>query len=138
MYSRAYSKVSDEGVLIPERYGGTVFSEPIREERASYSEVSAIPAGTATKEAKISPQIEADNEAATENSEQSQPVFSFSKSVIAPFFKGLIPRSRHIKREFPVLELEDLLIIGISLFLLISPSGDRELGLMLALLVFIG
>ena len=140
MYSRVYGKENDSKILIPDGYDGTAFSDGGKDDiRRSVSEVSDIPADTAGKEAKISLGLHTDtgeNEEA--ESEDSEPVFGFAKGGFMPLLKNLIPKSFRFNKEEPFsFDFEDLLIIGIALFLIFSKEGDRELGLMLALLVFI-
>ena len=138
MYSRAYGGSGEDRIPIPERYGGTAFSEGGKDDnRRSSAEVLAIPADTATREAKISPREPIPEPPADSVTGDCEEVAAKQGFRLAPFLKNLIPKSLLPRGGGFSLDLEDLLIIGIAVFLFLSRDGDRELALMLALLVFI-
>ena len=114
MYTRSY--YPDTGAL-PENYGGMAMrvSEPPPEPRE--------------------PQ---------KNEEASEPAGLFGKnqgelSMKAPIFSSLLSRLGTVARPLGIERLgtEELLIIGVALYLLFSKSGDKECAIILLLLLLV-
>ena len=145
MYTRGYYSEQKEKINIPEGYDGTALLEK-ETERAPIDDSKNLHALTAEhtkKEIKISPppihnQSDCD-ETPVFKEEPQKRLFGFSgifdalplgrlKKLLKREDNGLLPFS---------FDFEDLLIIGIALFLIFSKTGDRELGFMLIALIFI-
>ena len=144
MYSRGYYPEQKEKIAIPEGYDGTMLMEkedaPTNDEGRNIGELATT---HSKKEIKISPPL-LHNQSDSEDSpvyKEEAPRGSFSLQSIFDSLplgrlKSLIKRDGKGNVPF-TFDFEDLLIIGIALFLIFSKNGDRELGLLLAALIFI-
>lgn len=143
MYSRGYYGDAKEKLTIPEGYDGTALLE--RAEDSSVVEESKamrdLPAEHSKKELKISPPpLHNDEDEPTFSpTEQNSKKFGI-KDLLSGLpigrLKGLFNKGDGLATLFSF-DFEDLLIIGIALFLILSKRGDKELGFMLAALIFI-
>ena len=131
MYARSYY---GEDVNIPENYDGTAFSEPSSEPELRGARIEPV-----KSEIKFSP-----DESAPDTCEKCTPCECEGKDSGGIFgldlkgiFGGIFSGSG-LSRLLPSgLGTEEILIIGIALFLLFSPSRDIECALLLLALVFI-
>ena len=147
MYSRGYYTESKERISIPDGYDGTSLIEsndlytggditdtaPMPESipEAPKREVKRSPQGIHNM-----PEGEECEDTVSTGKVDTPP----HKSILGSGFdllRGILPKSLSVGRWDGGLELEDLLIIGIALFLFFSKSGDKELALMLAFIVLI-
>ena len=120
MYTRSYYPDMAEKINLPENYVGTAFDREESAETPTFSE-------------KESESVDGfDEERGGGNIGR---MFSIFKRIPGgDFFSGTLSRL-HIK-DFKI-GTEEVLILGISLFMLISHDGDKELALFLLLLLFI-
>jgi hypothetical protein len=132
MYSRSYSS-DDTALRIPEGYDGTALMQKNTQE--AYD----------TKKS--------DHECHEPNDpppDHSEPTFSKcdgcccdndctseKKGFFERMLSGVMPKSFSIKGFFNKIGLEELLIIGVALFLFFSHDSDKECALMLLVLLFI-
>ena len=143
MYARSYY---GEDVNIPENYDGTAFSEPSSEPELRgarlepvKSEIKFSPKEPSKSDIKFSP-----DESAPDTCEKCAPCECEGKDSGGIFgidlkgiFGGIFSGSG-LSRLLPSgIGTEEILIIGIALFLLFSPSRDIECALLLLALVFI-
>lgn len=137
MYTRAYYPKEDK-INVPENYDGNAF----REESVK-TDIEEAP--TLQKEEAIPLHAPWDNPPPEENSEEkSEAVMGKPKSegVFGTIFKRL-PISNlfsgfgGLKNGLSDIGTEEILIIGVALFLLLSKGGDKECAVMLLLLLFI-
>ena len=141
MYSRSYYPDERSELRIPEGYDGTALTsaeQPPETEIRSTPKISAIPKA----EVKISPADTAPKE--TEESAPASVDLGEERGAFGNLFSGslstlgrFLPKGFRLHGIFDDLGIEELLIIGIALFLFFSHSGDKELALMLAFLIFI-
>ena len=130
MYTRSFH--SDEGIKIPDHYNGTSLLNQ------APSEPSRIAKELPRGEMKISPTEESIEEevcACEAISEQTnaREKSDILKGIFAPIGR-LFPSLTAIIAE---LGTEEILLIGLALFLFFSESGDRECALILLALIFI-
>ncbi len=78
----------------------------------------------------IAEPVHSDNPGQGDEQCSARPTLPFS-GLFGNFFKNG-------KFSLQTLEFEDLLIIGIALYMLFSKDGDKECGILLLLLLFIG
>ncbi len=126
MYTRSYTAGVDQPATLPENYDGTafqqsaaeVFPDPVRED-AEHPAQRAEPAG-----------------AFGSRSQKGGGKFpSLSEiPILGSLFRGQRWRDGGFLSSIGT---EELLIIGLALFLLLSKDGDPECALMLILLLFI-
>ena len=132
MYMRSYYDSDGERHSLPEQgYDGTALREKPPKESFIHTETKSE---EIKREVKISPVINKSEE--KETAEASVPqggggfrLPSFIKSL---FSGGSLPF--HLPKN---LGFEELLLIGIALYLFLSKSGDKECAVLLALLLFI-
>ncbi len=143
MYSR--SPISkDTQISIPENYDGTAFAEPVAAPLEN-TERSIKVVGSPSADVKMSPT------GFTQEEPDTEPTFAPSQdSEEAGLFSGLFGRLPSLGAIFgerssltqciklPKFGIEELLIIGIALFLLFTKDGDKECAIMLLLLIFVG
>lgn len=139
MYSRSYKQDGD-GISIPESYSGVVFREP---------EVPEIPEDAPRSLAKSAdirftapeppdPNLTASAEVESEESEETVAAGGFFSSVmdklpIKSIFSGFDIGKLGLSR----IGSEEILIIGLALFLFLSREGDKECAVLLLLLLLI-
>ena len=135
MYTRSYYP-EQEKLTVPENYDGYAFSEEKSESvtlKESEIQESKAPLRAPWDEDKEEKQEKiAQPASATPKYDSSFGVF-LNK---IPFLKG-ISKSNTFKNGLSDFGTEELLIIGIAIFLLLSKSGDKECSLMLLFLLFI-
>ena len=125
LYTRTFQKSEAEKMNIPQNYDGIAFSEP---------EFPPPLLGEVSNE--TPPSAETTDRA-------SVPTVSDKGKTDGSFLGGLFKNipflsSSRFGGKFPdKLGTEDLLIIGVALFLLFTKNGDRECAIMLLLLLFV-
>ena len=135
MYTRSYYP-EQEKLTVPEKYDGYAFSEEKNESVATEENES--------QESKAPLRAPWDEEKEETQEKIAQPVSSAPKHDSSfggfinkiPFLKSLA-KSDTFKNGLSDFGTEELLIIGIAIFLLLSKSGDKECSLMLLFLLFI-
>ena len=139
MYSRSYKQDSD-GISIPDSYSGVAFREP---------EVPEIPDDAPRSVAKSldvrftapeppDPNLTASTEAAPEQSEETVATGGFLSSLMDKLpMKSIFAGMDFGKLSFPKIGTEEILIIGLAIFLFLSRDGDKECAVLLLLLLFI-
>ena len=129
MYARSYY---GEDVSIPENYDGTAFSEQPSESEARTPRIE--PVKSEMKFSPKEPEPHEKNECHEECEAKPSGLFGMDfQGILGGFFSG-----KRISRYFPKdFGTEEILIIGIALFLIFSPSRDIECALLLLALVFI-
>ncbi len=146
MYSRNQAMQSS-GISVPENYDGVAFTEPKPEVHTEGADRNIRVVGTPSQETKMSP----GGFLADEKKESAEVFKSSEKSAEAGLLQGLLGKIPTVGRLFsggslfgtqgiklPRIGTEELLIIGIALFLLFNKDGDKECAIMLLLLIFIG
>lgn len=120
MYSRSYGE--DRELVVPESYGGTALKdEPRPEER---------PPACGTEELHKESEVKA----------SANPFSVFERIPILSSFKGMLGGAQGLGGLFHMPErvgIEELLIIGVGLYLLFSKEGDRECALIMLAVLFI-
>ena len=138
MYSRSYFQ-GDSEISVPDNYDGTVFFENTAQQEAKTPKIEPIKV-----EKKVSPksdecECECDPEPhdCRENPHECTDrggIFGFDfKGAFGSLFSGT-RLGAFIPKDFGI---EEILIIGIALFLLFSPERDIECALLLLALIFI-
>jgi len=136
MYTKSYPK-DNQGILIPEKYGGTAFIDTAIEKKDTYEIDGEKLSEGKTGEAK-NPWEENEEKNSTRG-EPSAPAGAFG-GLFSRLGDGLfgIPYFKSPKAIFSDgLGTEELLIIGLALFLFLSPERDIECALMILLLLFV-
>lgn len=139
MYSRSY-KQDGESISIPESYGGVAFREP---------EVEPVPDDAPRSLAKSAdirftspeppdPNLTSSLEAEPAKSEETVATGGFFSSImdkmpIKNLFSGIDIGKLGLSR----IGSEEILIIGLALFLFFSRDGDKECAVLLLLLLLI-
>ena len=124
MYTRAYTD-ERHGILIPESYGGTALSD-------------TQTAASATAEERGKNPWEGPNEPSeTEHADEeaAQVCAEPSKSHTPAFLYNIFKNTNISLQNFGK---EEILILGAAAFLFLSKEGDKQLALMLLLLLFLG
>ncbi|MBQ9069978.1 MAG: hypothetical protein IJY23_01345 [Clostridia bacterium] len=132
MYSRGcYGEDAD--IKIPDNYDGTAFMEKDEEKAAQSPKLDSF-----KSDVKISPpESQKETEEVFLNEPQKEK-FRFPKIDFGGILPSFFKKDFSLKSLIPEkIEIEDLLIIGIALFLLFSKNKDIECALMLLALVFI-
>ena len=132
MYSRSY--YPDSEISIPENYDGTAFSEaqPEAEQRAPKIEPIRNEMKFSPKEPEEKQDMNEECFAAQKTKERGLFGIDFS-GIFGGLFRGG-GLSSLIPKDFGT---EELLIIGIALFLLFSPDRDIECALLILALIFV-
>ncbi|MBO7303724.1 MAG: hypothetical protein J6V09_00680 [Clostridia bacterium] len=107
MYTRTYFP-EDEKINIPERYNGNAFDTQTQEDAAA----------------------EKTEEVIARKSDEDGGIFG----LLTRLGGGLFPEVKKIGKDFHI-GREELIIIGIALFLLFSSGGDKECAIMLLILL---
>ena len=135
MYSRGLGPVIQGS--IPEKYDGTALLDlPTDTNAASCSAPKFIDAQK--NEVKISPQEEPREEQGEPCSSEIREESTAEAFSPTRWLRRIFPRGSFLGELLPKIELEELIIIGLALFLFFSKDGDRECALMLLALIFIG
>lgn len=135
MYTRSYYP-DNEKISIPENYDGNAFREDI-------SSISKEDAGEPMKEnAFTMPYNESTEKAEPTSSEPKGRKGDTGQGYISAFLQklpisNLFGKTDFFKNAHLDFGTEELLIIGIALFLLFSKGGDTECAIMLLLLLLI-
>lgn len=124
MYTRSYTEEKN-GILIPESYGGTAFSEKPRHEEQPANEHGKNPW-------EENAEYSDEEEAKEESVETSSPL----SKIKAPAFLSNILNFNNFSLQ--KIGKEEILILAAAAFLFFSKEGDRELAIMLLLLLFLG
>ena len=136
MYSRSYEK---DLPTIPESYGGVAFREPdpIPDDAPKSIPKSADVRFT-TSPAPPDPNLTATTGADIEENTESVSAVSgfFDKLQLGRMFSG-ISGFDFTKLSIPKIGTEEILIVGLALFLFFSREGDKECAVLLALLLLI-
>ncbi len=139
MYSRSYKKDTD-GISIPESYAGVAFREPeapeIPEDAPRSLAKSADIRFTAPEPP--DPNLTSTAEVGSEEKEETVEAGGFFSSVmdklpIKNIFSGIDIRKLGLMQ----IGTEEILIIGLALFLFLSRDGDKECAVLLLLLLLI-
>ena len=124
MYTRSYTEDIGE-ILIPEKYGGTSFTQSSSDDRTDRTE--------GTKNPWEKSEIHTPHE---ETSEDVAPTSATpTKTNITTFFSKFLNNGNFGLQK---LGKEEILIIATAAFLLFSKEGDKECAIMLLLLLFLG
>ncbi len=147
MYSRNQS-YGASAISLPENYDGVAFTESASESPAADFGGGIRVVGSPSADVKMSPSgfLSDDTKPAEEASTPPQEpatetgILSGLLGRMPSFGKlfsgdGLLFGTQHIK--LPRIGYEEILLIGIALFLLFNKDGDRECAVMLLLLIFI-
>ena len=125
MYTRSYANETDE-IIIPDKYGGTSFTQPQYEEHVEKHRAS-------TKNPWEDEDIHTkENE---ESEESTQTSATPTKGHITTFLSGFFKNGNFGLQKIGT---EEILIIAAAAFLLFSKEGDKECAIMLLLLLFLG
>ena len=124
MYTRSYTE-EKSGILIPESYGGIAFSDKPRHEQAPSDEHAKNPW-------EKSDECSVKEEEKEESVETSSPL----SKIKAPAFLSNILNFNNFSLQ--KIGKEEILILAAAAFLFFSKEGDRELAIMLLLLLFLG
>ena len=124
MYTRTYGD-DHHGILIPESYGGTAFTEGLKSEPSAPDESEQK---TCTDEAEAA-------SAVPNTTKKASATVDESKSHFLAFLPNIFNFSNLSLQK---LGNEEILIIAAAIFLFFSKEGDRELAIMLMLLLFLG
>lgn len=137
MYARSYFQ-GDADISVPENYDGTVFLNEVMQAEAKPPRIEPI-----KSETKFSPKDESTardpgtNPECEECSAKPQARGGIFGVDLKGIFSSVFSTSRlgsFLPKDFG---FEEILIIGIALFLLFSPERDIECALLLLALVFI-
>ena len=137
MYSRGLGGDGKERA-IPEKYDGTALLDPIAVGEGAACAAAPKFIDSQKKEIKFSPpeaspeEHECDDQPAGEENDDG--VLSFAP---LKWVRGLLPEKSSLSGVLPKIELEELIIIGLALFLFFSKNGDKECALILLSLIFI-
>ena len=123
MYTRTYNDDA-RGIIIPESYGGTALSDNKGIESEGGDKQKSNPWEEETKEASSEP-IE----------EKSEAAFSPLSKLRIPAFISEIFKNSNLSLQ--KIGTEEILLIGVAAFLFFSKDGDKELAIMLLILLFL-
>lgn len=124
MYTRSYTD-ERHGILIPESYGGTALSDAPPLAAAGTEDNGKNPwegQGVFTEDRR-------DDEESVETSANASKIH-------APAFLSNILKNTNISLQ--KIGKEEILILGAAAFLFLSKEGDKQLALMILLLLFLG
>jgi hypothetical protein len=124
MYTRTYSD-DHHGILIPDSYGGTTFTDGLKFEQTPPEE----------KESDTRQEETEDVSATPTTAKKASTSFDESKSHLFSFLPNIFNFSNFSLQN---LGKEEVLIIAAAIFLFLSKEGDKELAIMLILLLFLG
>ena len=124
MYTRTYTE-ERSGIIIPDSYGGTALIENIQNEKGNGEDRGKNPWEDAKKE----------TNAANESEETAEAFSPLSKIKVPSFLSNILGFSNFSLQK---IGKEEILIIAAAAFLFFSKEGDRELAIILLLLLFLG
>ena len=124
MYTRTYSD-DHHGILIPDSYGGTTFTDGLKFEQTPPEEKESATRQEETEDVSGTPTTA--KKASTSLDESKSHLFSFLPNILN--FSNFSLQN---------LGKEEVLIIAAAIFLFLSKEGDKELAIMLILLLFLG
>lgn len=124
MYTRTYTE-ERSGIIIPDSYGGTALIENIQNEKVNGEDRGKNPWEDAKKE----------TNAANESEETAEAFSPLSKIKVPSFLSNILGFGNFSLQK---IGKEEILIIAAAAFLFFSKEGDRELAIILLLLLFLG
>lgn len=124
MYTRTYTE-ERSGIIIPDSYGGTALIENIQNEKGNGEDRGKNPWEDAKKE----------TNAANESEETAEAFSPISKIKVPSFLSNILDFGNFSLQK---IGKEEILIIAAAAFLFFSKEGDRELAIILLLLLFLG
>ena len=124
MYTRTYSD-DHHGILIPDSYGGTAFTDGLKGEPSPPDESDLQTCQDEAQGTSAAPSTATKVSASAEE----------SKSHFLSFLPNIFNFSNLSLQN---LGKEEILIIAAAIFLFLSKEGDKELAIMLILLLFLG
>ena len=124
MYTRTYTE-ERSGIIIPDSYGGTALIENIQNEKGNGEDRGKNPWEDAKKE----------TNAANESEETAEAFSPLSKIKVPSFLSNILGFGNFSLQK---IGKEEILIIAAAAFLFFSKEGDRELAIILLLLLFLG
>ncbi len=124
MYTRTYTE-ERSGIIIPDSYGGTALIENIQNEKGNGEDKGKNPWEDAKKE----------TNAANESEETAEAFSPLSKIKVPSFLSNILGFGNFSLQK---IGKEEILIIAAAAFLFFSKEGDRELAIILLLLLFLG
>ena len=124
MYTRTYTE-ERSGIIIPDSYGGTALIENIQNEKGNGEDRGKNPWEDAKKE----------TNAANESEETAEAFSPLSKIKVPSFLSNILNFGNFSLQK---IGKEEILIIAAAAFLFFSKEGDRELAIILLLLLFLG
>lgn len=124
MYTRTYTE-ERSGIIIPDSYGGTALIENIQNEKGNGEDRGKNPWEDEKKE----------TNAANENEETAEAFSPLSKIKVPSFLSNILNFGNFSLQK---IGKEEILIIAAAAFLFFSKEGDRELAIILLLLLFLG
>lgn len=138
MYTRNYYS-EDEKIIVPENYDGNAFPEKNEPRESSANKTPAL-------EAEMPPPLRAPWDVTEKGPESaSEEVMAKPKEHEGFFgdfmnklpFGNIFKKGDFMRSTFSDFGMEELLIIGIALFLLLSKDGDKECAFILLFLLFV-
>ena len=124
MYTRTYTE-ERSGIIIPDSYGGTALIENIQNEKGNGEDRGKNPWEDEKKE----------TNAANESEETAEAFSPLSKIKVPSFLSNILGFNNFSLQK---IGKEEILIIAAAAFLFFSKEGDRELAIILLLLLFLG
>ena len=137
MYTRSFYS-EDEKIKVPENYDGNAFTE-IKDIKGTAIEKEAE---TAQETAPLRapwdlPHEEAKNISREAMARPKERDGFFGELMTKLPFGNIFAKGNFLKNTFSDFGMEELLIIGVALFLLFSKDGDKECALILLFLIFV-
>lgn len=124
MYTRTYTE-ERHGILIPESYGGTALSDSALNEKSAPDDKGKNPWENVQNTVEEIPE-----------KEECEPTFSQESKIQMPVFLSGIFKNGNFSLQ--KLGKEEILILATAAFLFLSKEGDKQLAIMLLLLLFLG
>ena len=136
MYTRSYYS-EDEKILVPENYDGNAFSE---KQKANEEEKQYPP-----KKEELPPlrapwdisKEDTESAAAEVLAKPKEHNGFFGEFISKLPFGSFLKKGDFLKNSFSDFGTEELLLIGVALFLLLSKDGDKECAFILLFLLFV-
>jgi hypothetical protein len=139
MYTRTY-QAEEEKITVPENYDGNAFRED--RECESYSPPDVNTSQNTEAESKCNKTQESASEAYEECSSAPKKKAE-SSGILGSIFKvgseksSFLDSLPFVKNGIFDIGTEEILIVAVAVFLLLSKSGDKECAIMLLLLLFV-